>query len=810
MRILPRHANPTSANHRPLHAVPVLLGIVVVICIGCTRTDYRLRADKQSYEIVSQKADDPRWSLPDFDLTPDPRSRFYDPYCIDRPPLPPDDPTAHRYMECVDGMHGWRHWDQFGQISHVENPEWPVFLGGEPLECDDSPLPSIDRLSLADALELGLVNSRDYQEQLEDVYLSALSLTYQRYRFDIRPRGFLGEPGSEMFVEYDGENNGTLGLGPSNLGFSKLMPSGAQLVAELSNNTLWLFSGSGGPRTASTLAFSVVQPLMAGAGRDIVLENLTQSERNTLYAVRRFARFRKDFYVTIVTGSRAIPLPGSSGQGELAFLIRGERSPTVGYYHLLYLLQRLRNEQSNVRELETRFREMKAQHALGRASELDVTQLQSSLEGSRGNMLLRKRGYENELDRFKVQLGLPPDMEIKMDDTLLEPFQFREPRLTKLEKIAGEFRDEVEMLPADASDLQLQAAIEELGVLCGEISQAFKYISDRLGHVEEVMPQRLGMLDESESAEWIGALAGDLMMFRENSQRFDSVKKTSEELTRCFQGSAPTPADRAELASQLGALGTDCARISRKLSGLGSTLKVELINLPPVVMDQSEAISRALSNRLDLMNRRAFVMDARRRVEVAADRLKATLDVVVEGELNTPDAFDNSNPLGFQADQSDFRAGLKFVTPLDRRRQRNDYRAALVSYQRARRNYMTAKDQVKLDVRREMRRVRMESEFFEISRRALRVAVKELEQAIESGEKNGEEANKGAQQGISIPRALGNIIEAQDALIETWVDYETARLKLARDTGLLQIDEHGCWPEADQAKMSEEGLGAGD
>ena len=56
-------------------------------------------------------------------------------------------------MECVDGMHGWRHWDEFGQTCHVENPQWPVFLGGEPIECDDSPLPPIDSLSLADAIE---------------------------------------------------------------------------------------------------------------------------------------------------------------------------------------------------------------------------------------------------------------------------------------------------------------------------------------------------------------------------------------------------------------------------------------------------------------------------------------------------------------------------------------------------------------------------------------------------------------------------------------------------------------------------------
>jgi len=238
------------------------------------------------------------------------------------------------------------------------------------------------------------------------------------------------------------------------------------------------------------------------------------------------------------------------------------------------------------------------------------------------------------------------------------------------------------------------------------------------------------------------------------------------------------------------------AQAARRLSGLETAVRVELITLPPVKVLPEETIRLALENRVDLMNRRGFVMDARRRFEVAADRLEATLDLVAEGEVKTPPVSENSQPFDFRAKQSEFRVGVTLTTPLDRRAQRNDFRAAQISYQRARRNYMTAEDQVKLDVRQQLRHVHAQGAVFEIQRRMLRVAARELEQAVEAGEQTVENGNTGGLQGMTIPRALDNMLDAQDALIDTWVDYETARLCLFRDMGTMQIDESGIWGEA--------------
>ncbi|GIT28591.1 MAG: hypothetical protein Ct9H300mP1_06370 [Planctomycetaceae bacterium] len=166
------------------------------------------------------------------------------------------------------------------------------------------------------------------------------------------------------------------------------------------------------------------------------MEKLTQAERKALYAIRDFARFRRDFYVTIFTGERAIPLPGNAGGGVLAFLIRGERSPTVGFYFMLYRLQTLRNVRSNVASLESRVNQLKALAEAGLATSLDVTQLESTLQRQRMMLLIRERVFIDQLDRFKLQLGLPPDLELDLDDSLLEPFRLTT-RLTRSSRLTS-------------------------------------------------------------------------------------------------------------------------------------------------------------------------------------------------------------------------------------------------------------------------------------------------------------------------------------------------------------------------------------
>ena len=766
--------------------------MVTMLLTGCSRSYYRKATDDQTYAIVDENNQDSRWSIDGFDITPDSRSRFYNSEDPDFPPMPPDDPSAHRLMHEVYGMNGWERWHDFGDLAHIENPKWTTHYGGS--ELDNHPITTIplkiEPLSLQDSVEWSLIHSRDYQTQLEDVYLAALSLNFRRYQFDVRLSGWTGEPGADLFFQHQPDDAAELSLSPTTFGLRKLFPAGTQLIAELTNNTLWMFSGPNQTQTASSVAFSLVQPLFSGAGREIVLEALTQSERNLLYKMRDFARFRKVFFVTTVTGSRAIPLPGSTGGLELSYLIRGERSPAVGYYFLLYFQQRVRNAADNSRALTSQVAEVRSLWEAGRASSLDVTQLESSLQRSRSRYMRLHNRFQDEMDRYKLQLGLPPEMEMDLDDAMLSPFQFIDPDFNRVEDSLGSFVGRIGELSRSDEDEVWKSATEELDKIHVETEKLFSLIGDDFKRLKKIVPQRRIRRGEQDAEETEQEMKQDRQVVDRIEADFSGHLDQWRQLENQVNLQPLIPSRRVELMDQIRPIHEALIQVVRELSVIQLRVRTQLILLQPVELDMDEVVRIALANRLDLMNRRGVVVDARRRIELAADAMEATVDLVTEVTVNTDSLLENRQPVDFHSDQSEFRVGLSLKTPLDRRRAQNNYRSAQIAYARARRNYMAAEDQVKLDVRKHFRSVQMLEDNFEIKRRALRIAAFELDQAIEFGKRPG---NKGMQQGLNLSRALDNILDVQDDLIDRWVEYETARLQLFRDMGTMRLDERGFW-----------------
>ena len=48
---------------------------------------------------------------------------------------------------------------------------------------------------------------------------------------------------------------------------------------------------------------------------------------------------------------------------------------------------------------------------------------------------------------------------------------------------------------------------------------------------------------------------------------------------------------------------------------------------------------------------------------------------------------------------------------------------------------------------------------------------------------------------MNISRALENILYNQNEMIESWAEYETARLSIYRDMGTMDINENGLWTD---------------
>src|SRR4051794_38948836 len=273
---------------------------VLIIFAGCTRAHYRRQADREVNAIIDDKARTLGQAPGEFRIDVDPRSRMFDPHSPDCPPQPPDDPISHKLMKCVDGKPGSPTWDKLGKTPRVDNASWQEYL---PRDKDGNVV-----LDLTGAVQVALLESPTYQQQLETLYLSGLDVTFERFRFDSQ---FFG--GSSIFYTAEGPvragkagGSSVLEVSPSDptnrFRVEKLTATGGELVVGLANSLVWQFAGPDNYTSTTLLDFSMVQPLLRAGGRARVLERLTIAERGLLSNVRQMEHYRRGFYLNVVTG----------------------------------------------------------------------------------------------------------------------------------------------------------------------------------------------------------------------------------------------------------------------------------------------------------------------------------------------------------------------------------------------------------------------------------------------------------------------------------------------------------------------------
>ena len=380
---------------------------------GCSRQHYRLKADHEIHSVLKQGNNDSRWKVNSPGIIPDAASRMYDPHHPDVEPMPCDDPAAHKKMHFVDGKRGSKHWHDNGDTRHVENPCWRQFL----LVNDNGEVP----LDKEKAVELARLHSPEYQTVLENLYLAAMNVSREQFRYDVQfyGNGFLSygvAGGREPALRND-----------ASLRAERLLATGGTWTAELANSITWTLNGQGDWKmNTSLINVSVMQPLLRAASRKVVLENLTQSERDFLAELRRTVLFQQGHYTRIVTGT-APRNTGVSAAGG-------------GFYRLLADQIQIQNQRQNIISLEEnleRFEEMFTAGQLNNSSQVKETQ--QSLLSSQSSLLGRINTYQANVETYISALGLPPDLKVSINDPLLEQFQLTSPSLMNLMEDVGGF-----------------------------------------------------------------------------------------------------------------------------------------------------------------------------------------------------------------------------------------------------------------------------------------------------------------------------------------------------------------------------------
>ena len=823
---------------------------------GCSRAFWRKQADRDAYDLTVERITDSRWDLPRIDIQPDPRSRFFDPYDPDKPPLPPDDPAASRYMIRAGLWKGASSWHKLGRAFSIENPGWLEPFGlTPPDEAGDGSSPAarphIEKLSLDQAIELSYIDSREYQTQIEDVYLAALDLTFERFRFGVR---YLGLGGREPTVNLDqssvphGENSLALN---QRYGVSQLLPSGAQWIVEMANNTLWLFTGRNRMSTASVLSYSVVQPLLLGAGRKVVMENLTQNERDVLYAVRILARFRKTFFANTVSGYlglieqrqrvlneqdnvrrlkeqvKVLRALASQPAAEVVesltkvpadLKIPNNLTAKFGYDKQRKVLY-WRGEMSKSQEqaLLTLSRNADYQAVVKRliqqlhqeAVTLPVAQLLSQLANSENDLRSRIQQFQDRLDQFKLLIGLPPDMDITIDEQMLVPFQLIAPQLAATQVTVNGFVKVTEPLEETTPVDTIRNVVTKLEQLAQLVRKnGVDLVQADINRLQQEMASHLVRKKRKQDFERLQEdVKRDRSLFAGTLKDFAEVLETVRGIRKRASVKSLTKDQTRTLIGDIVTVREDLKKILQNLLVIQVDQRVELIKLQQFSMSMQEAVAAGLENRLDLMNAKARVTDARRQVEIAANRLQAVLDVRVEGDIRTRTG---NQPLDFRGTESSFRAGIAFTAPIDQIAERNTYRISLINYQRARRDYMALEDQVKFQIRQNHRSLTVLERNFETAREALRRAAQQFDLSVENATAPlppGQVASAQNSQGLNLLNALRAVLNAQNDLIRIWVQYEQSRLNIYRDMGMMEIDARGIWTdELYQKRQSPQGL----
>ena len=314
------------------------LGIAVIFCIagGCSREHYKAEADKEVYNIIDGK---------------------------------------------------WR--DSFGSKVNYKVSDVPASVNDVQIEKTVS---SSNVISLAHAVAMATAHNRAYQTQKESLYLSALSLTDTRHQY---ARQWFGTFDGSYISEGGDEETSISGSGEENslVGFDRLRLIGDGVLVSTGLAIDWIRFLSGDPRTSlrSVISATITAPILgAGAGK-VAREQLTLAERNVLYDIRLFNRYRKTFVVDIVTA----------------------------YYNVLQQRDVVTNTENNYkRSLESKER-LEMESEAGRKSRIDVDEAEQNVLAAESRVVAAQERYEQSLDTFKISLSLPADANVVLDQNEL-------------------------------------------------------------------------------------------------------------------------------------------------------------------------------------------------------------------------------------------------------------------------------------------------------------------------------------------------------------------------------------------------------
>jgi len=350
----------------------LVAAVASVLWTGCSAKHYRSSADKEAYRLIAEKAGSVTNMEPRFTI----------------------DQTNQLTLDALPS---------FGQTNDFLGQAAEAELGARVL-------------SLERALAIAVKYSRLYQNNREQLYLSALSLALARHQFTplfsaggsgaylvrteqtetFEPDPITGEPrpvlSDELVEQHSVSAQGRVGV-------DWLIRDVGRISAAFTTDFVRFLSGDPRSLISSEVGATFTRPLLRNAGFKTEQEVLTQAERDLLYAVRSFVRFRKSF--TVQTAS--------------------------AYYGVLGNRDAARNSYLNLLGSRRAGERTRALAAEGRTTQTDLGRIEQQELSAESAWIAAVRAYQRSLDDFKIQLGIPVETRVVLDDRELERLTIQQP-----------------------------------------------------------------------------------------------------------------------------------------------------------------------------------------------------------------------------------------------------------------------------------------------------------------------------------------------------------------------------------------------
>jgi hypothetical protein len=399
------------------------------------------------------------------------------------------------------------------------------------------------------------------------------------------------------------------------------------------------------------------------------------------------------------------------------------------------------------------------------------------------------------MDTFKAsQMGLPPSLEISLDEALIRPFEFNDPRLSDLQNRIADAINGFGLLPKNPSVEQVRQAMAEAQVFQNRLAAHFPVVQNDLNRLDVSVPDREKGMADPEKKQFVvdrkklhGSLSDLAVRLKAYAESNEVVRTGLKEQNR--QASA----------DRFVALLVDLGNIAGELALVQARARLEQISVEIINLEPKTALEISRANRLDWQNARASMVDTWRLIEFNANALQAGLTVTLNGQIQTPG---NHNPFDFRGDLGQASAAIAYSPPLTRLTQRNSWRQQLIDYQQNRRAMLTFEDGVSRNLRQLLRDQRQLRINLEIQRRAVAIAIRRVDQTREILNKPAPPTPAGqtpTQLGptaaLNLLTALSDLRNTENNFISIWINFWADRMRLLRELGLLQIDDGGVWIE---------------